>query len=184
MELNFRALILTLLLSLSACSTLQVTTEYDRDASFKKLSNYAWLPESALPEKNQHIDNNVLDEQIRMSVNKSLANKGFQLQKSDKPSFLIGYSIIIDQKSSINTVSIRSGSDPAWNAGAWQGTTDLGQRNYEQGTIILDIVSADNNKLMWRANASAEIDPYANSNTRLQRIENAINKMLKEFPPR
>jgi len=183
MELLIRWFVLMLLISLSACSTLQVTTDYDHDASFKKLSNYAWLEQSALPEGNRHIDNKVLDQQIRGSVNKSLANKGFKLQDSDKPSFLIGYNVAIDQKTSINTVSTRTGNQPEWNANAWRGTTDLGQHNFEQGTIIIEIVNADSNELIWRANASAEIDPYANTKKRLQRIENAIVKMLRDFPP-
>ena len=183
MALFFRAIVLMFLLSLSACSTLQVTTEYDRDASFKNLSNYAWLPEPALPEKNRHIDNKDLDKQIRASVNKSLTSKGFHLQDSTKPSFLIGYHVAFEQKTSINTVNRHYGYDPAWNANAWRGTTDLGQHNFEQGSIILDIINTSTNELLWRSTAAAEIDPYANTKTRLQRIDKAINKMLSAFPP-
>jgi len=183
MELFFRGLVLTLNLSLFACSTLQVSREYDPNVSFKHLSDYAWIPESTLPQKNQYIDNENLDKQIRTSVNKSLTSKGFELKQSDKPSFLIGYHVAIDQKTSINTVNTRYTNQGAWSPNAWRGTTDLGQHVFEQGTIIIDIIDTSSNELIWRSNASAEIDPFANSNTRVQRIDRAIKKMLNDFPP-
>jgi len=183
MGLFFRGLALTLILYLSACSTLQVSTEYDPEVSFKNFNDYAWIPEPTLPKKNQHIDNKDLDHQIRTSVDKSLVSKGFQINDSSQPSFLVGYHIAIDQKTTINTVNRYYGYEPAWNPNAWRGTTDLGQHNFEQGTLIIDIVNASTNELLWRSNASAEIDPYANTKTRLQRIDKAINKMLSDFPP-
>jgi len=183
MELFFRGLVLFLILSLFACSTLQVSTEYDPDVSFKHLSDYAWIPESTLPQKNQYIDNKALDKQIRTSVDKNLTGKGFKLKQSDKFSFMIGYHVAIDQKTNINTVNSRYTNQRAWSPNAWRGTTDLGQHNFEQGTIIIDIIDSSSNELIWRSNASAEIDPYANTNTRVQRIDRAINKMLSSFPP-
>ncbi len=184
MKLFFRIIAVSFLFSLSACSTLQVTTEYDHDANFENFRYYAWLAEPVLPENNQLIDNKILDEQIRISISKNMGNKGLQYQDSAKPNFLIGYHVAIDQKSSINSVNSNVGYEPAWSANAWRGTTDLGQQYFEQGSIIIDIVNASTNELIWRANASAEIDPYINTNTRLQRIDKAISKMLREFPPR
>ena len=183
MELFFRGLVPALLLSLSACSTLQVSTDYDPEVSFNNLNDYAWLPESTLPQKNPHIDNRDLDRQIRASVVKALTSKGFQLKDSGRASFLIGYHVAIDQKTSINTVNRYYRREPEWSPNSWRGTTDLGRHNFEQGTLILDIVNPSTNELLWRSNASAEIDPYANTKTRLQRIDTAVNKMLSEFPP-
>ena len=171
-----------LVFELAACSTLTISTDYDPNIKKVPLNDYNWLPEPILPKANRHLDNALLDTQIRMSVEETLAKKGFEINTT-KPSFLIGYHVTIDKKTDINVVNSYYNTDYAWKANAWRGTTDLGTYTFEQGTLILDVVDPAKNELIWRATAAAEIDPYAKTDQRLARIKHAIEKMLKDFPP-
>jgi uncharacterized protein DUF4136 len=55
---------------------------------------------------------------------------------------------------------------------------------YEQGTLILDVSSAANDVLVWRASAAAQINRQATEAARNARISEAAREMLKPFPPK
>jgi hypothetical protein len=57
-------------------------------------------------------------------------------------------------------------------------------RQYEEGTLVLDIVNAKSNQLMWRGSAQAEINRQLKPEEREKRLQEAIGKILAQFPPK
>ena len=61
--------------------------------------------------------------------------------------------------------------------------TDGYVENYDQGTLVLDIVDGRSNELVWRGTAQARIDPSNSPEERQRRINEAVRKILDRFPP-
>jgi hypothetical protein len=52
------------------------------------------------------------------------------------------------------------------------------------GSITLDIVDAETNRLIWRASADSEYGASLSRGQIEQKIEQSMAKMLREFPPK
>jgi hypothetical protein len=54
---------------------------------------------------------------------------------------------------------------------------------YEQGTLMLDILDSTSKQLIWRGTAQAEIYPNQSPKDREKTINKAVGKILSDFPP-
>lgn len=54
---------------------------------------------------------------------------------------------------------------------------------YEEGTLILDIVEPLNRDLLWRGSAEAKVDRQVSAQRKQKRIKKAVKKILSHFPP-
>ncbi len=55
-------------LLLAACSSVQVSTDYDPGTDFSVLKSYAWLPRKASTGGDPRLDSTLLNERIRGAV--------------------------------------------------------------------------------------------------------------------
>ena len=51
------------------------------------------------------------------------------------------------------------------------------------GTIVVDMISAKDKKIVWRGTASKEVDPKADPEKREKNINKGAEKLFKKFPP-
>ncbi len=67
----------------------------------------------------------------------------------------------------------------------WGGyaQTDTYVDEYEEGSLLLDMIEAETGQLMWRGSARAVISSKLTQEKRTQRINEAIGKLLASFPP-
>ena len=54
---------------------------------------------------------------------------------------------------------------------------------YQQGTLLLDVVKADNKQLIWRGTATDEVYPEPGQEAGEKRLREAVQKILAQFPP-
>jgi hypothetical protein len=54
---------------------------------------------------------------------------------------------------------------------------------YEEGSLILDFVDPQTKQLIWRGSAKAEVDDVKTPEKREALIDEAVQKILKNFPP-
>jgi len=153
-----------------------IKSELDPAADVAGYRTFAWLPVSPGIPGEPRQDNIILDRDIRATVDQSLIDKGYVKASSGTPDFLIGYRAEIREKE-INSVldyyEYRQ-------AGGSDAVTDAYVFGHEEGSLILDVVDGRNRQLVWRASATAVVDPAQ----RKTRIADALRRMLAEFPPR
>jgi hypothetical protein len=145
-----------------SCSTVyHVTYDYDRGTDFAKLKTYSWLP---LKSKDQTSESN--EERIQTAVNNQLGSKGYKLV-SQNPDF---------------SIVAKVGTKEEY----WYGSGYYGYRyarKIEVGTLLLDFVIPREYRLIWRGEAAAVLD-YTYSSEKLDKlVSEAVEKILKEFPP-
>jgi len=179
---------LLLVFSLGACSSLQVSWDYDVNADFSTLRSYDWLPipaaESAAPRLQY---DSLLETRVKQAVDSELARKGFR-RDTEKPDYLVGYNVAIDEKVAVTYLNELYGYGPGWGERRHiyhygYPSRDYIVDEYQQGTLILDIVSTDTGQLIWRGTASDEVYPDLGQEAREKRVREAVKKILEQFPP-
>ena len=64
------------------------------------------------------------------------------------------------------------------------GTWDFRARVHDVlvGTLILDIIDASSNTIVWRGVASKQIDPHAKPETGDKQVNKAVEKLFQHYP--
>ena len=66
----------------------------------------------------------------------------------------------------------------------WAGTPETYVYEYDEGTLILDIVNPQNKQLMWRGSATDEVNFKSNPEKDQSKINQAVQELLAHFPPK
>ena len=185
-------LALWLLILASGCSTLEVSYDYDPKADFKGLSSYAWLDEPQKPTGDPRIDGNtILRDRIHEAVNTELRARGYREVSSDAD-FLVAYHVSLDRRQSVQTLNNYYGYGPGWGygygasyrPGYWAGAPETYVYEYEEGTLILDIVNPEDRQLMWRGSATDEVSFKSTPEKDQAQLNKAVQELLEHFPPK
>ena len=158
----------TALVSAGCSSVYDVQYDYERDTDFSRFQTYHWLPAG------ESADSNSLDiKRIRKAVDHVLASKGLT-EMSDNPDLLV-----YEQLGSKDVVNIKS-------RGFRRGygrSSRVSSYNYEEGSLTLKFADATSQELVWQGTANAEIDQVRTPEEREKLINEAVTKILKNFPP-
>ncbi len=164
---------IALLLTLLACAfapAQDVTTNAMPGTDFTKYHTYKWVPIEGAVQPNQ-----IVDAQIKQSVDAQLATKGLTKTDGEKPDLLIGYQVSIDQEKQWNaygTGGLRWGGGMA---SAQQSTISI-------GTLVLDMYDPTSKQLVWTGRVSKTLEPNANQGKKQKNLDKAMQKLLKKFP--
>ena len=191
MSCKARILSLLLVALLTGCSTMEVSFDSDPKADFTGLKTYAWLKEPQKPTGDPRIDGNtILENRIHAAVDAELAARGFRKVTSD-PDFLVAYHVSLDKRRSVQTLNNYYGYGPGWGygygsayrPGYWAGAPETYVYEYEEGTLILDVVNPENKELMWRGSAQDEVHFKSSPEKEEKQLKEAVQRMLEKFPP-
>jgi hypothetical protein len=116
-----------------------------------------------------------------VAVDGELAAKGFTRTDADGADFLMAYHTGTQDRQQYDTYGYGAGS---WWGGYWGGgMTTTTVRTYTEGTLILDVIDGERNELIWRGSASKTIDEMDSPEQREKTVQEAVGKLLKDFPP-
>ena len=167
--------------ALSACSTMQIASDYDVGTSFAGYRTWAWAPEPRQPTGDPQLDSDLLDKRVRRAVEHELPARGFQQVKSGAD-FLVDYHVALASKIQVRAI----GSPYGYGPGDWElfGPGGTYARTYDEGSLILDFVDAKTNELVWRGIAWAEVYPADGPEERERKVNEAVRRIVERFPPR
>ena len=166
-----------LLLALTACSGITVTNDYDPQADFSSLKTYAWY---AAPAAAAGVDT-LTTQRILRSVDAELAARGYRKVDSGAD-FLVHTLAAINQR--IEAVPTTTTVGYGWRGGYMAYGTGTEIRTYDEGTLILDVISPATKQLIWRGTAKAAVSGNRSPEEREARIREAVSMILDSFPPR
>jgi hypothetical protein len=161
--------------SLLACmlaSAQDVTTNSMPGADFTKYHSYKWVPIQGAVQPNQ-----IVDAQIRQSIDSQLAAKGLTKADGEKSDLLVGYQISIDQEKQWNAYGT---GGMRWGG----GMASAQQSTISTGTLVLDMYDPSGKQLVWTGRVSKTLDPGANQGKKQKNLDKATQKLLKNFPPK
>ena len=181
-------MLLFALLSLAGCSTLSVSSDYDSSVNFSAYHAYRWqAPGDTTAGKDLLAANPIVGRRVKAAVDRELAERGYVLRERGPVDFTV---------SAVATVRhlARLEPDPVtWNVGYYRGRpmwyrTWWGEPwstvvYYEEGALLLDITDAAKKELAWRGVVRGLVDDYRSPERMQGRIDEAVKKLLSEFPP-
>jgi len=170
--------------SAAACGGgMTVHTDYDPQEMprFGAWKTYAWLAHPGGRDVREH--GKRVASMVPPAVEAELAAKGFSLVEK-APDFLIGWHAGVADRLDVNEINSYYGY--AW--GRWfpGGGVAYSQgyiAEYGEGTVIIDVVDARSNDLVWRGRASTDIRKLKTDADLRKAATTAVNKILAEWPP-
>lgn len=151
-----------------------ISFDFDRSASFPSYRTYAWVEGTSVPDQLVH-------QRLVNAVDAQLTLKGMtRVQGDAKPDVLIAYHASFDRDLQI------TGFGSGWGGYRWGGTRSGSARAEEilVGTMIVDIVDARTNTIVWRGSATKDIDVNAKPDKRDKNINKTAEKLFKNYPPK
>ena len=166
-----------MLVLLAGCSTVSVTQDYDPQRDFTKYKKYAWM-DQAIP-GDALANNPLIRNRTKVAVDAALTSKGYTLTDLDKADFVVVIHAGIKERMRIQDWGRYGWYDPWW--GPYGGHVDVSY--YEEGTLVIDIVDAEDKEMVWRGMGTGIVKQYADPEKMQKDIDQDVNKILADFPP-
>jgi hypothetical protein len=172
-------LLFILVVGLAACNpTLQVSYDRDKSINIDDYKTYGWLDVKAIENRNNdpRYYNELTDKRIKAAVDKEMAGKGYSSVQA-KPAMEMHYHIIVENKTTVISEPMGITYGDYW---ARKISTSY---PYREGTLIIDIMDAKTNQLVWRGSGTDVITVEMTKDPETA-INKAVKEILKKFPAR
>jgi hypothetical protein len=169
------------LLALVVCSGIygqEVITNYLPGTDFSKYHTYKWVTigPSGAPDQ-------ILDTQIKQSIDAKLAAKGLAKVDGDKADLFVRYQVAVDKERQWNATGMGDiFRSPGLSTA--MGSATATSSSIEVGTLVLDLYDPAAKQLVWTGHATKIISPSKDPQKNQKNIDKAMQKLLKDFPPR
>lgn len=169
---------------LLGCSGINVTSDAV-GSTFDTYQRFGWHQDTSRPDTDI---GRLVHEQILTLVDEGLKSKGYQ--KADTADFFVNYEVTADDVVDIQKHKMYSGYGPGfvWRLGEGMANEVMTQNDeivintVRKGTLIIDVIDAKTNKLVWRAVADKELEGRLNNQQRETQLQAAVNKLLEAIP--
>ncbi|WP_396183313.1 DUF4136 domain-containing protein [Flavobacterium sp.] len=189
----FRSLIrigiisLLFFLTVRCGSAILVTNDYDKGVDFKKYKTFSFYHLKTTGEVSQ-----VNADRLVNAIVLEMKGKGF-VESSDNPDLLINAVTVLTEKEAVSVSSEYYGYGGYYRPYAYgygyaystgypvENTAAVNTYNYRDGTIMIDILEAKSEKLIWEGTGTAEINTKPSDPAKV--IVYAVSKIMESFPP-
>jgi hypothetical protein len=178
------ALLLSTLIT-AGCSGIKVSQDYDPATDFVAMKTYRWASEIQDKTGDPRIDNPLRDTRIRAAIDGRLAEKGFTPSASAPPTFLVRYQYALRQKleSGGSSGGVGFGIGSYGRHGGIAIGTGNQVREYDEGSLTIDLVDADSAALLWRGTGTQRFREYKDPEKASRDTNTLVEKILSQFPP-
>ncbi len=164
--------LLLFLFFLGACSSVQVTTDYDQKVNFDQYQSFAFYKPGIDQAKISDLDKR----RILKAIEKELTAKG--LQKKKNADLLI--SIFTKTKENVNIYQNNFGY--GWGFSPFYGSHWHNTVSREtEGTLFIDLVDRESMELVWQGIGEGSLSK--DRETKIERIQEIVHEILKKYPP-
>jgi len=184
------ALVSAALLAVAGCASVRVSTDFDEEYDFTQLATFAWLDpplreqsrvEAPIGDPFAH--NTLLDKRVRDEVGAWLTSHGYRpAREGESPDFLVRYDFVSRDVTRDSPVIVSGGFGHygyGWGSGVGYGYSP--SNDYQEGTLILDVIDPDTQRIAWRGSGSSESrDPHMKP----ERLHESVTAILERFPPK
>ena len=155
----------------------KVSFDFDKSADMSKFKTYAL-------KDGTKVGDPLVDNRIVAAIEAQLAAKG--ITKNDaKPDIVVVYHVAFDKQKDITAYNTGGYGGYGYRyGGGWGGsTTNVRVNEILVGTIVIDVIDANKQEVAWRGMGVKEVDTQAKAEKRDKNINEAVAKLLKNFPP-
>lgn len=154
----------------TALSAQDVRYNFMPGTDFAKYHTYKWVPIEGGTHPNQ-----IVDAQIKSSVDSQLAAKGLTKTDDDKADLLVGYQVAVDKEKQWNAYSM--------GGARFGGMGSATSSTISNGSLVLDMYDPTTKQLVWTGTATKTLNPSGNQEKNQKNLDKAMAKLLKNYPP-
>jgi hypothetical protein len=161
----------------AACATMRVGSYVERGTDFSRYHTYSWGPADALPIGDPRLDNNpIFRDYLQGAVERGLTKHNLLLvPDSARPDLLIHF------HGSVRQIFDVAAADRDHGVGM---ASEISVVDYDEGTLVIDLVDARTNRLVWRGWAIDSLSGILDSQGRMEKkLNQAVTTMLANFKP-
>src|SRR5262249_20785300 len=139
--------------------------------NFARFHTYKWVTIEGGSQRNQ-----IVDAQIKQSVDSQLALKGLTKTDSTTADLYVDYQIALDhekQWEAFGTGGFR------WGGGMGSATSST----ITNGSLVLDMYDTSTKQLVWTGSATKTLNPGSDQKKVQKNLDKAMQKLLKNYPP-
>lgn len=140
-----------------------IRVQWDRETDFTRYQTFAWQEGTAAVDP-------VIDRAIVQAIADELAVEGVFPDESEPDLHVVYHASVQDE------FQIGSGYRSDWAEGS-----AVTVNSYRAGTLVVDVVDAAENRLVWRGIATATVRGEPKKN--LSRVKDVVRRMFRDFPP-
>ena len=165
-------------------ASVNYNSDYDPTADFSNIRTYQWADRTPTGDDDPRVYNDITMRKIKFAVNQALQDKGMTMVNAN-PDVYVAWHGAIDGKMSIQTVSSNYGYGYGWYGygGMGMGSSTTYVNEWDEGTILVDIIEGRKKELIWRGSAQAELKKHQDPQAGQEYINDVVANMLAGFPP-
>jgi hypothetical protein len=167
----------------TGCAT-NVSVDYDESALFSSIKTYSLLPKAPASTEDKRLSSPLVDQRIVKAIKSNMAKKGYRYDETS-PDVKLQFQIDLKQEVASDgsgmTMMIGSGFGHSGFGVAYGIGSDV--RTYERGRLTIDVLSADNEKLLWRGTNSRRIYEPSTPESSEELVNEVVGEILEKFPP-
>jgi len=177
-------------LAAAGCTHLKIETDYDSGFDFEQLRTFAWLdpPLTSTPEEPPVVDlidpfarNSLLDKRVRRAVERELLARGYRKVQGETPDFAVQYHVILKDRLKIRSYPTGRFGYYSYPYGYGGSVGGVSSYNYQEGTLIVDVIDARTQQIAWRGWA---VGPNRKGYYTDATVDDAVKRVIERFPPR
>ena len=157
-------------LLLAGCTTVRVSTDWDRDASFSSYRTFAFMRREGRGPGRQMSP--ILLKNVENAIRAELTAKGLREAEEGRPDLRVSVHAGSKEKLEVNRYGY-VGPRGYWHNGGRTVT------QYTEGRLTIDLVDTESRSLVWRGIGRAVVDDQPSEVAR-----DIVHEVLKEYPPR
>src|SRR5262252_5715833 len=166
------ALLALVLLAAKTLTAQDVKYNFMPGTDFSKYHTYKWVSIEGASHPNQ-----IVDAQIKQSVDSQLASKGLTKTDSDKADLYVGYQIAVDKEKQWNGYGMGGGV-------RWGGMASATSSTINVGTLVLDLYDPATKQLVWTGSATKTLNTDSKPEKNQKNRDKVMQKLLKNYPPK
>jgi hypothetical protein len=173
----YRLLHLALVAAVGAagCASLQLNSYAARNTDFAVYKTYNWAASDRLATGDPRLDNNPFFRRaLQSSVERRLTAKGLEKRETGHTDLALRYYAKVSQELDVGPYDKEFRPCDA---------AECEPFVFDEGTIMIDLVDARTNRLVWRGWTKERIDGVIDNQDRLEeRIDKAVFRIIEQFP--
>ncbi len=165
----------------AACSSVSVSTDYDKNTNFTVYKTYAFFKEGIDQVKLNDLDK----KRILNAIDQNLATKGM-IKKSENPQVLIN--IFTKEQQQLNITNNNDYFYSRWGYYGWGYSPYMGPSTTTvsttmEGKLFIDFIDTNKKALIWQGVGTGYIDNANTPEKKEQKIQDFVNTILAKYPP-
>lgn len=188
-KMKILALPLLMVFFLSSCTSIQVLSDYDKEANFTDYKSYAFYKTGIDKAQISDLDK----KRILRAIENEMSARGFV--KSDNPDILV--SIFTKESEQVDIYNgygnfgyggFGFGFSPYyWGGGFGRGGFGFGGGNNvstrTEGSLYIDLIDAKNKELVWQGKGVGTLGNTKNIEKKEMKIKEFVSEILMQYPP-